>query len=331
MAFLDNSGDIILDAVLTDTGRKRLAHGDGSFQIAKFAFGDDEVDYSLYQNANHINGAHPSGSAYYDLEILQTPILEAFTNNASYMHSKLLNIAQTNFLYLPMLKLNDTSSADNSRTFTADSNVADIYIICVDEATEGVSDAVRDNPTSAFIDSNSLTMVNQPNQGVLGGFTTNPTSNPNRIVVHHGLDTSEISVNRSIDSALRETAYLAEIDSRLGQICHPASLSPIPESFIDDDQIATYLISGRGANQLIRGLNVGDISTLAGPRDNKLVFKVRSSLDLRTSTFLFTKLGGEYTFQSRTFYYIDSIIRITGATTGYRIDIPVRFVKYKSG
>ena len=37
MGFLDNSGDIILDAVLTDTGRKRLARGDGSFRISKFA------------------------------------------------------------------------------------------------------------------------------------------------------------------------------------------------------------------------------------------------------------------------------------------------------
>ena len=37
MAFLDNSGDIILDAVLTDTGRFRLAKGDGSFRISKFA------------------------------------------------------------------------------------------------------------------------------------------------------------------------------------------------------------------------------------------------------------------------------------------------------
>ena len=33
MGFLDNSGDIILDAVLTDTGRARLAKGDGSFNI----------------------------------------------------------------------------------------------------------------------------------------------------------------------------------------------------------------------------------------------------------------------------------------------------------
>jgi len=43
MAFLDNSGDIILDAVLTDTGRLRLAQGDGSFKISKFAIGDDEL------------------------------------------------------------------------------------------------------------------------------------------------------------------------------------------------------------------------------------------------------------------------------------------------
>ena len=48
MAFLDNSGDIILDAVLTDTGRARLAKGDGSFKIAKFAFGDDEINYSSF-------------------------------------------------------------------------------------------------------------------------------------------------------------------------------------------------------------------------------------------------------------------------------------------
>ena len=62
MAFLDNSGDIILDAVLTDTGRYRLAKGDGSFRIAKFALGDDEIDYSLYNKM--------TSSAYVDLDIL---------------------------------------------------------------------------------------------------------------------------------------------------------------------------------------------------------------------------------------------------------------------
>ena len=100
MAFLDNSGDIILDAVLTDTGRLRMAQGDGSFKITKFALGDDEVNYSLY------NKDHASGSAYYDLEVLQTPVLEAFTNNTSNLKSKLISMTRTNVLYMPTLKLN---------------------------------------------------------------------------------------------------------------------------------------------------------------------------------------------------------------------------------
>ncbi len=37
MAFLDNSGDIILDAVLTDVGRQKMAQG--TFSITKFGVG----------------------------------------------------------------------------------------------------------------------------------------------------------------------------------------------------------------------------------------------------------------------------------------------------
>ena len=48
MGFLDNSADIILDACLTDTGRFRLAKGDGSFKGAKFALSDDEIVYTAF-------------------------------------------------------------------------------------------------------------------------------------------------------------------------------------------------------------------------------------------------------------------------------------------
>ena len=45
MGFLDHStNNIIIDAVLTDRGRELLARNDGSFEITKFAFGDDEVE-----------------------------------------------------------------------------------------------------------------------------------------------------------------------------------------------------------------------------------------------------------------------------------------------
>tara|TARA_R100000664_G_C2755278_1_gene142970 strand:- start:2315 stop:3310 length:996 start_codon:yes stop_codon:yes gene_type:complete len=102
MAFLDNSGDIILDAVLTDQGRRRMAQG--TFNITKFALGDDEIDYSLY------NKNHPSGSAFYDLEILQTPIFEAYTQiNAGITYGLLPNTA-TDLLYLPMAKVNELTT-----------------------------------------------------------------------------------------------------------------------------------------------------------------------------------------------------------------------------
>ena len=101
MGFLDNSGDIILDAVLTDTGRLRLAQGDGSFKISKFALGDDEIDYSLYDRTP------VSGTGYEDTRILQLPVFEAFTNNTTSLKNIVLSYADTSLLYLPVVKLND--------------------------------------------------------------------------------------------------------------------------------------------------------------------------------------------------------------------------------
>ena len=89
MAFLDNSGDIILDAVLTEVGRKRMSQG--NFRITKFALGDDEINYELYDKN------HPSGSAYFDLEILQTPILESTTGINANINYGLLSISNSNW------------------------------------------------------------------------------------------------------------------------------------------------------------------------------------------------------------------------------------------
>ena len=128
MGFLDNSGDIILDAVLTDHGRKLLAKGDGSFRITKYALGDEEINYELY-NANHA-----SGSAYYDLQILQTPVLEAFTNNISSMKTKLVTLSDNNILYLPVLKI-------NQNLVNTQMHASGAFIIAVDANTEGTDTA----------------------------------------------------------------------------------------------------------------------------------------------------------------------------------------------
>jgi hypothetical protein len=123
MAFLDNSGDIILDAVLTDAGRRRLSRGDGTFRVAKFALGDDEINYRLYDSS------HASGSAYYDLEILQSPVLEAFTNQTSQMHHRLVTLSRNDILFMPILELFETTGTSRDTTTNA-------FLVAVNETTE---------------------------------------------------------------------------------------------------------------------------------------------------------------------------------------------------
>lgn len=308
MAFLDNSGDIILDAVLTDTGRYRLAKGDGSFRVAKFALGDDEINYRLYDKNN------ASGSAYYDLSILQTPVLEAFTDNAASLKSKLMTISRNNLLYLPVLKLNETQSATSRY-------VDGSFLVAVDEDTE-----------AAMV--NGQTIV----EGVLKGLNVNQSDNFAR--VDQGLDTNyEVSAVNPLDPDLVETQYIVEMDNRLGSIIAPKLNGGVTAraSYIDDDNIASYFFSLGSDTQFVREIETDSRTpndtqqVITGPRGTRFEFSVRASLELQSSTFLFDQLGGLTNIAGATgspqVQYIDTTVRVMGATTGYRIDIPVRFIK----
>ena len=321
MAFLDNSGDIILDAVLTDTGRARLAKGDGTFKISKFALADDEVDYENY------NGTHPSGSAYYDLQILQTPVLEAFTNNASSMKHKLVSIPRTNLLYLPVVRLNETfeastgTVASGGSASTTLSRAAGMFIVAVDKATE---DAVY--------------TIDPTGTGVLKGENT---SGGSYVRVDQGLDTTGISPEFLLDADLVETQYIVEIDNRFGNIVSQVNGSQAAVSYIDDDSIASYYFSlGTDLDYVSENSSREESSTqvIKGPRGTLLKLRVQSSLELMTSKYLFEQLGGLQTWdvdyvdgagvtKTHSFRFLDSTLRISGATTGYSVDIPLRFAK----
>ena len=327
MAFLDNSGDIILDAVLTDTGRKRLAKGDGSFRITKFAFGDDEINYELYNNN------HASGSAYYDLNILQSPIFEAFTNNTSVMKSKLLTIARTDLLYLPVVQLN--TQLDAGANVTTDPTIATLpnlttsgsYVITVNNETTGIFN------------------VNQTVNGVIKGSRA-ALANQRPITFDQGIDNNALGLTKlGASNTLTETAYVVEIDNRLGTIVVPdADASDHRVSFVDDDQIASYYFSLQGAvaqspffSEIAQEMDNNNVATansdspIAGRPGLRFQFKIRASDNLASSDYLFDTLGGSTvsltTPDAHTYKFIDSTIRVTGFTTGYRVDIPVRFIK----
>lgn len=300
MAFLDNSGDIILDAVLTDTGRLRLAKGDGSFNITKFALGDDEINYELYDKNN------ASGSAYYDIEILQTPVLEAFTNNTSLLKSKLLSISRTNLLYLPEIRNNATEGI-------APNTTNNIVSVAVDEAT-----------VTALQDSNS-----NLSGGIINGFELDQNNaDTRRLLFDQGIVSNALgdTGKAPLDADLVETQYIIEIDNRLGYLADPDGNQATP-SFVDDDNIASYFLSLTTNSEYFSDSTLTSSDVLAGPAGYRLRLLVGASTNLNSSTYLFTQLGSTSAIGSTNLYHIDTTIRVTGATTGFRVDIPIRFLK----
>ena len=106
MGFLDHStNNIILDAVLTDTGRQFLSRNDGSFSISQFALGDDEVNYSIISKYGRTVGKEKIEK--------NTPVFEALTNQSQAQKYKLVTVSNPNLVRLPNLVLSGDSAYNN--------------------------------------------------------------------------------------------------------------------------------------------------------------------------------------------------------------------------
>jgi len=317
MAFLDNSGDIILDAVLTDTGRMRLAKGDGSFRVTKFALGDDEINYALYDKTNS------SGSAYYATQILQTPIFEAFSNNIASLNSRLVSFSRNDLLFLPVVIPNNLFSP-----YAISNMVLNGYVLAVDQDTENFFTSNKDTLTF------DTALVGQ--DGLLNGFT--PSSANTVIRIDQGINNTQVPPSNAIDPDLLETQYLLEMDSRFGSIVDITGLNALTPSYIDDDYIAAYYVS-QGTNPTYVETNTnkenGGKEVIAGSRGTILKFKLKSALNVSTSDYLFNQLGtnetskylGDIVVAGNNVRHILTSVRITGLTTGAFVEVPIVLVK----
>jgi|7_EtaG_2_1085326.scaffolds.fasta_scaffold00141_22 hypothetical protein len=83
MGYLNNSSRT-LDAILTKKGREILSTG-GDFNVAKFALGDDEIDYGLWDTT------HTKGTDFYGAVIDNLPTLEPFNDPSEIMKYKLVS------------------------------------------------------------------------------------------------------------------------------------------------------------------------------------------------------------------------------------------------
>lgn len=108
MGILQNdTNNIILDAVLTDTGRQFLSRNDGSFSVIKFAVGDEEIDYGIITKYGRTVGKEKIEK--------NTPIFEGLTNAAYAQKYRCVSVSNPNLIRLPTLSLTGEGVDSSSR------------------------------------------------------------------------------------------------------------------------------------------------------------------------------------------------------------------------
>jgi len=331
MAFLDNSGDIILDAVLTDLGREKMATGE--FSVSYFALGDDEIDYSLY------NKNHASGSAYYDLEILQTPILEAFTGTNAAINGGLLTSTATDILYMPILKI-------NNKGISADAVVPDGYngaVANVIWLSDSSNDATSGTAITTVLDSTSVDSLQYLNGDATTKFVLiedglNTTTykgtaaNTTTLLASTGLLNANYYVH--YDERFVSTVYGSYVGSSLSNSATSAGtviFSPLEaRSATFDLALANYTTARiRGfADEIYYSpsntISDTDISAIEGPRGNFMAFALKPRNDLGDKYTLF---GSTLEVNGTTCQYIDTTLYVEGVTSGATLQIPIRIIR----
>ena len=123
MGFLDHSTkNIIIDAVLTDKGRELLAKNNGSFTISHYAFGDDEVDYTIIKKFGRTVGKEKIEK--------NTPVFEAQTLGQNGLKYCLTSYSDPSLTVLPYFTFTPatvgevtTDSSTGLQSITIEQNV----------------------------------------------------------------------------------------------------------------------------------------------------------------------------------------------------------------
>jgi hypothetical protein len=335
MAFLDNSGDIILDAVLTDVGRRRMAQG--NFKITKFALGDDEVDYGTY------NRDHPSGSAYADLEILQTPVLEAFTQVNATINYGLMSYTRNDLLYLPTIAVN--SKMTDNVAFSGSQGV--IYL--ADDSKYDTNQVVTGD---LLVDSTRAGQTTVLRSG---------RTNERYVLVETGINNSEIPSTAANQSSyitnvgLNDRQFMVGYDSRfVSRVLGPRPGSNFSNANSQKSaQLSVSLLPAQGAAAARSIMNYGEVpvlgilsglvrptsgpdtstnfSNIAGARGalTALNFTIRD--DISTTDYeKYGRVNQNIFSDGKLFDYIDTIVYVKGISTNITLQIPIRITRVVS-
>jgi len=155
VGFLDHStNNIIVDAVLTDKGRQLLARNDGSFQMTRFSFGDDEVDYGIIKQFGRTVGKEKIEK--------NTPVFEAQTNSDLGLKNRMISVANPYLTVLPTLAVSFVNGAAVLVRGSSPTQ-ADLQIVQSNQNNSSIDIDLRDASFLVQYDNRFLSVVGYEN------------------------------------------------------------------------------------------------------------------------------------------------------------------------
>ena len=361
MAFILTSDSIIIDAALTEKGRKHLARG--TLEISKFAFGDDEIDYGLMEHDTAADGTagflktkmleaysdkHKNiqfGLNSFDRGILYLRVdeLESPHFNPEYPHAFLL--------YLPILKQNTVLKETPSLKDSV------YYVSANEETTQKITKKI---PGFRFIESNNSEktkfIVETGIDGPECAFSDTPFpiatyKNRKRYIVEKFLLDQDFLIyadSRFVSKMLGTTRNAQFQNFPSGEsIVNFEGLQEIPAISLENqfDNYATFTVKTVDNLMSDFGLSIDDasrptakLSDLRGAKGVVSAFNIKVAPELKvnstgTRDFRYSEFGktDQIVFSelpSDKFDYIDTALYVVGATTSSRIRIPIRIIRY---
>jgi len=326
MAFQDSCGTIILDAILTDVGRKRMAQG--TFKVTKFALGDDEIDYSLRSTQNQL---------YKNPRIEALPVFEAFNVENAVINYGLTDHIRPDLYYMPDLKtLSDYVD-------TAASPYQNYYYVSVnDETTAKLRTALGEY--KYILESNEPAKTKLiVGSGIQSNDIPSDKLSKERFLMNLGLYDSYYLIysdSRFINNILTAPpqSYIYNdvadnIFSNFGPLRPKAKTSlPAPVAHYDayrctgvDNEIypktteaSTKLLPHSGSRGTVIGVNVNINEQLRG-----------TSGGASAEEFYIFGRRGEVLFGGTDKYdYIDTTIYIEGLSSNSKFQAPLRIIRY---
>lgn len=355
MAFIKTSDSIIISATLTEKGKKLLSRG--KFKIAKFALGDDEIDYRMF-NADY------KDDDGYKPALLKTELFEAYKDiNKNIQFG--LNSYDSGILYLTNEQIEEIEPymhafiqyipalRTNNKTSYSPTLRNDRYYVSVnDETTKIINDGIT---SFKFLQTNDFDITKLVvESGIVNSGTSDekltPTpENREQMIVKKFLLDKDFLVyadNRFIltIAGSRKTSRFENFASGEALINFNTSNDAVAISLESEfEYFATYpiptipnLIAQYDTETGITP-STGH-SALAGPRGSVCAFNVKVDNELKVNSTgtrdeRFSQFGTleNITFSelpSSKFDYIDTTIYVMGATSNSRLQIPIRIIRY---